>query len=74
MMSDRMIPPSGWCRLPNLSRHLGITNSSALNCALALARRDRAVQTAIGLWYVDPVAFTEQAMRTVRKLRARGSV
>jgi hypothetical protein len=32
------------------------------------------MQTATGLWYVEPVAFTEQAMRTVHKLRARGAV
>jgi hypothetical protein len=57
-----------------LARQLGITHASAINCALALARRDRAVQTATGRWYVDPAAFTEQAMRTVHKLRAQGSV
>jgi hypothetical protein len=73
MTCDRTIPP-GWRRLPDLARQLGLTHASALNCAQALERRDRAMQMVTGRWYVDPVAFTEQAMRTVRKLRARGSV
>jgi outer membrane receptor protein involved in Fe transport len=60
-------PPAGWCRLPNLARQLGLTYSRAHTCALALARRDLAAQTATGLWYVDPAAFTDEAMRTVRK-------
>jgi hypothetical protein len=29
------------------------------------------MQTATGRWYVDPVAFVEQARRTVRKLRVQ---
>jgi hypothetical protein len=73
-MRDGRTIPSGWCRLPDLARRLGLTRSSASNCALALARRDRTVQTATGLWYVDPAAFIEQAMRSVRKLRTQGSV
>jgi hypothetical protein len=73
MACGRTIPP-GWRRLPDLARQLGITNSSALNCALALERRALAMQMVTGRWYVDPAAFTEQALRTVRKLRARGSV
>jgi DNA-binding IclR family transcriptional regulator len=63
-----------WRRLPDLAQQLGIDSSSAGRCAHALARRDRATQTANGRWYVDPAAFTEQAMRSVRKLRAQGSV
>jgi DNA-binding IclR family transcriptional regulator len=71
MTCGRTIP---WRRLPELARQLGITNTSACRCAYALARRDRATQTATGRWYVDPAAFTEQAMHSVRKLRARGPV
>jgi hypothetical protein len=32
------------------------------------------MQMVTGRWYVDPSAFTEQAVRTVRKLRAQGPV
>jgi len=55
-----------------MAQQLGLTYSSAYNCALALARRDRAMQTATGRWYVDPAVFAEQALRAVRKLRAQG--
>lgn len=73
MRDGRTNPPSGWRRLPKLARQLGITDTAAWRCARALACRDRAMQTITGLWYVDPVAFTEHAMRTVRKLRVQGS-
>jgi hypothetical protein len=57
-----------------MAQLLGLTHSSALSCAHALVRRDRAMQTATGRWYVEPEAFAERAMRTVRKLRAQGSL
>lgn len=72
-MTHDHTPPPGWCRLPNLTRQLGITNASACKCAHALARIGCAMQTPTGRWYVDPAAFAERAMRTVRKLRVQSA-
>ena len=69
MTDGRASPPSEWCRLPEMAQQLGLTHSSARNCALVLARHNHAMQTATGRWYVEPAAFAEHAMRTVRKLR-----
>jgi hypothetical protein len=63
MSEGRTDPPSGWRRLPDLARQLGLDNASACRSAQALARRDRAIQTATGRWYVEPEAFIEHANR-----------